>query len=470
MGQMSKVASREIIEDFAREITTHRLKGSKPELAVINYRNDKKNSFERIIYEVPIIFLRFRKDNGRIASEVLSFEKQYGPLDEKTDETQNILFGFLSKLDGKKNKELMQTLEQAGQEQPAIITSDGFLINGNRRKMAFHTIAEKRGVTPDSITMKVVILPGKNEEGGPPTLLDIEKIENRYQLQTEAKAEYYSFNRALSMRRKVELGMTLVDQLKDDPVYASLDEKEFNKMVKDHEKQFIEPLIVIDKYLEHLDRDELYDTISKGPSDKEGRWEAFLDYSNFYRKYLLDPKKRMSIGIEEDEIGLVEDVAFKIIRKRDLKETGLAKTHQAMRDLPKWLTNKDAKKELFVISKKVDLSVPEEHRLDKDGKELPPNEIDKIWGNLNKEVITHAVKKAQQIANYKKIKETPFALLQAALSKLNHDDMDLGMINVSELPKGLKLAEEIEKRASEIKKEIYDHKKNLVKLKNKGRA
>jgi hypothetical protein len=365
---------------------------------------------------------------------------------------------------------LMQTLEQAGQEQPAIITSDGFLINGNRRKMSFHSIAEKRGVAPDSLTMKVVILPGKNEEGGPPTLLDIEKIENRYQLQTEAKAEYYNFNRALSMRRKIKLGMTLVDQLKDDPVYASLEIKELNKMVKEHEKTFIEPLIVIDRYLEHLDRDELYDTISKGPSDKEGRWEAFLDYSNFHRKYLLDPKKRMSIGVEEDEIGLVEDVAFKIIRKRDLKETGLAKTHQAMRDLPKWLTNKDSKKELFKISNKVDLNVPEEHRLDKDGNELPPNDLDKIWGSLNKEVITHAVKKAQQIANYKKIKETPFALLEGALSKLNHDDMNLGWINVSELPKGMKLAEEIEKRASEIKKEIYDCKKNLAKLKNKGRA
>ena len=43
-------------------------------------------------------------------------------------------------------------------------------------------------------TMKVVVLPGKTDEGGPPTLKEIEQIENRYQLQTEGKAEYYGFD------------------------------------------------------------------------------------------------------------------------------------------------------------------------------------------------------------------------------------------------------------------------------------
>ena len=51
-------------------------------------------------------------------------------------------------------------------------------------------------------TMKAVILPGKDDVGGPPTLLEIEQIENRYQLQSDGKAEYYAFDRALSMRRK----------------------------------------------------------------------------------------------------------------------------------------------------------------------------------------------------------------------------------------------------------------------------
>jgi len=41
---------------------------------------------------------------------------------------------------------------------------------------------------PKFTNMNVVILPGKDDMGGPPTYLEIEQIENRYQLQGEAEA------------------------------------------------------------------------------------------------------------------------------------------------------------------------------------------------------------------------------------------------------------------------------------------
>ena len=168
MTKIDRASFREIVDDFAKEIDDRKTSGHKPDKTVINFRNDKKNSKERIIYEVPINLLRYRKDNGRIATEILSYEKNHGALDETTKETQKILFKALSRIDEKKNEELCNSIKHQGQDKEAIITCDGFLINGNRRKMAFEKIAIEEGTSLESIKMKVVILPGKGDPGGPP--------------------------------------------------------------------------------------------------------------------------------------------------------------------------------------------------------------------------------------------------------------------------------------------------------------
>jgi hypothetical protein len=80
MTKIDKASFREIVDDFAKEIDDRKTSGHKPDKTVINFRNDKKNLKERIIYEVPINLLRYRKDNGRIATEILSYEKNHNPL------------------------------------------------------------------------------------------------------------------------------------------------------------------------------------------------------------------------------------------------------------------------------------------------------------------------------------------------------------------------------------------------------
>jgi hypothetical protein len=101
--------------------------------------------------------------------------------------------------------------------------------------------------------------------------------------------------------------------LRDDPSYVSLTGKEFNKIVQKYQEDFLGPLECIDRYLEQLDRNELYDTISEGRTDREGRWYSFLEYYKLY-KQLKDDKRRTELGVEEDEVGDVENVIFKIIR------------------------------------------------------------------------------------------------------------------------------------------------------------
>src|SRR3989344_4802092 len=229
MAHISKEAVREIIEDFALEIVAAKAPGPKPEVAVIDFRHDKKDGKERKVYSVPIGLLRFRKENGRIASDVFSYEKLHGVISETDSEGQKVLADFLKAKDPDQTDTLKKSVQQTGQTDPAIITADGFLINGNRRRLVLEMLWEETH-DPEFSRMRVVILPGESEEGGPPTVKEIEQVENRYQLYKDGKSEYSNFDRALSIRRKMDLGMSLEEQFRDDPSTSGMTEKEVGRV------------------------------------------------------------------------------------------------------------------------------------------------------------------------------------------------------------------------------------------------
>ncbi len=461
MGQITKPPVREIIEDFAKEIAQKKERGPKPETHVIAFRNDEPNQKERDVFEVPIELLRYRKDNGRICSDVLNFEKNNYPLSETDEKDQKIIRSFLQEKDKERTEELTKSILHSGQRDPAIITCDGFLINGNRRKVVFEKLAEKDSKYN---RMKVVILPNVGEEGGAPTLKEIEQLENRYQLQSDGKAEYYGFDRALSTRRKIHLGMNLAEQLKDDPRYVNSTEKEFNKVLKEYEDEYVKPLECVDRYLASIGRESCYGLISTGSGDKEGKWQAFLDYSNYLHAKLNDDKKRIDLGVSDDERGDVEDVAYKIIRMREFPEI---KVHQLMRYLPKMLSNDDSKKELLKLVD-VDNSVPA-NSVSTDGEGgVYEKRTEEFWRKKNAKFVVEQVMKAKSLWENKKEKEDPLTLLKGALKKLNHEKMEVKSIILGEsLRQASQLCKEIKAKAQEIESEIYHWEKEARELFNK---
>ena len=420
MKKLTANAPREIIKDFAKAIRERREGGPQPSQDLIDFRNDRKAQKPRDVWFVPLELLRYRKENGRITSDVLSYERTHGRLDDTTVEGQEIIRKFLEEKDVKKTEELKKAIEHDQQRESAIVTCDGFLINGNRRKMVLEMINREAGA-PKFPTMKVVILPGEGEEGGPPTLVEIEEIENRYQLQSEGKAEYYAFDKALSIQRKIQCGMSLEQQLQDDPQYSHLNPKDFKRAVETVWSEYLGPLECIDRYLEWLNRDGLYSTVSSGLGDPEGRWQAFHDYyQSFYRKS-QDSKLLLQMNLREDEVGKVEQAAFRIIRKRDLGKIG--KVHSVMRELPNLLKKNEAKREFLKIHQ-IKSDLPNNKRFDVEGKEHDERTIDKFWGEANQQEIFHHLNTALMLEESKSELEKPLDLLQAALDKLQHKKMD----------------------------------------------
>ena len=444
-------ATRRIITEFAKEIKDKAESGPSPEYTVIDFRNDRQKGTagERKVYFVPTDILRFRKDNGRIAADVMSHERLNGTLIEDKSDAQLALRKFLLELDKENNEKLKNSIQQTGQVEPAIITCDGFLINGNRRKMILEELFNK---TQDKkyLTMKCVILPGIGDEGGPPTIIEIEEIENRYQLQKDGKSEYTNFNWAVSTQRKINDGYSLERQLRDDSSYAHLPSKEFQQKLDEINENFLYPLEAVDRYLEVLGREQLYNTIAEGSHDKEGRWYSFIDYYKYVYKKLKDEKSRTKLQVEEDEVGEIEDICFKIIRKKDFK--GLMKTHMVMRKIPSILINRDAKKELMKISNgTVELTKSEVDDCNHDIKL-----IDGRWGNKNESTIYGKVKIAVQIVEHEKEIETPLTLLNDALKKLNHENMIPNNLDPFKIADAIKINKEILERAAVLENE-FDH-------------
>ena len=448
---------REIVRDFAQAIREKKTQTAKPAHAVINFRDEKSRNYERPVETVPLDLLRYRKDNGRIASDVMNHERLNGLLDENDEDAQNLLLGFLKNKHPERDETLIKSIEHSGQSEPAIITCDGFLINGNRRKMALESLRAQYRARSEFNFMKAVILPGEGDPGGPPTLLEIERLENRYQLQSEGKSEYYNFDRALSIKRKIEIGFSLEDQLRDDPRYGNVGDAEFKKALKQYERDYVVPLACVDRYLEQFDRPGMYGAISAGVSDKEGRWQAFLDYSNQYVTKLANPEWLIECGVDEDEIGAIESAAFKIIRLRSLK--GLPKVHQIMRQLPKMCALRESRKHILSIANQVDSALPAGEQFDEAGEALSSSDVDRKWAARNQQMLIMLTKKALDHVENTREKETPVMLLEAAYRKLTHDDFDMANIPIGQYDEANRITRQIQKRAQEIEKSLYEKEK-----------
>lgn len=459
--------TRKVLTELKKIIDEFRVVASPPATTVIDFRNEMNDRTERPVELVPVKFLKYRKDNGRIIGEVESYEKTHNcKLQEHSDVTQEILRNMLKNNKTEDNAVLKRLIKQKGQIHPAIITSDGFLINGNRRKLVLEELFAENGQDSKYENMRVVILPERVSE------IDIQKIENRYQLQSEGKSEYYGLNRALILRKNQDKGFSLRAQLKDDPNFVDLEGDQFDKAVEKMEKDFLKPLECVDRYLKTFNRTGLYNTISES-GDKEGRWQAFVDYSSFYSYALGNANRRFELGIKDEEVGLIENAIFKIIRKRTLNSTelerSLGKVHAFVRggNLKKYLKNSAAKKHLIKIAKEVAEDIPYKEKFDQDNNPYSEKEIDDRWGNHFKDPILGNLMQAYKVVYNQGERDKPLELLEDALKKLNHNNLRVESMDTGSYDKALELAQKITDRAEVLYTELDKARYNFQKLTKK---
>ena len=143
----------------------------------IRYRTWAEEGHGAQVYRIPYGCCRYRLENGRISIDVSSDKASESPNPDTEDQK---IASYLKK---DQNKFLKNLLKKDGQRDPAIITADGFLINGNRRRLIIEELYQDT-LEDKFKTIEVIILP-EADDADRPTLEDIAMLEYREQVEAD---------------------------------------------------------------------------------------------------------------------------------------------------------------------------------------------------------------------------------------------------------------------------------------------
>lgn len=347
-------------------------------------------------YLIPIRFLRYNRDNGRIAMEVREKEEENGhPIDPKNPEDAKTIRQILLALEEGKTEELEKDLKRIGQEQPGVITFDGVVINGNRRMAIFQELHEKEDGSGKWEKLEVIRLPegiGNRE---------LWKLEAGLQLSQRKVVDYHPVNELLKIKQGLQIGLTSKEMV--DVLFGR---------EEDEIKNGIERLNLIDNFLKFMAQPENYGLIKKF-----GLHEYFINV----QKTIL--KNKDSESPKEMHKRLQWTYALLRANIMSTDEDIKKLTHMSFRQLGKIFDNTTAYLEFASTYKDAE-----------DIKEIPVNEI--IEGFRN----------AEDVLNIEAEKNRPKKLFERAIRALKSVDLDSEHFNIDQV------GEEILELSSLIKK------------------
>jgi hypothetical protein len=101
---------------------------------------------------------------------------------------------------------------------------------------------------------------------------------------------------------------------------------------------------------------------------------------------------------------------------------------------------------------------------DGNGDEKEAKEQDKIWAKKNATKLNRCVKEAKALYEFKKEIDTPLELLEAALKKLTHENMNPCNLDTAQYENAMRVARAIQERANELERQFYAFHKELKKI------
>lgn len=273
-----------------------------------------------IVWRIPLDYLVYNKYNGRICSDVLSYETENGTLETENgtlnaelDADREIIERFLYESKVDRNKTTMDSLLKIGQQKHGIVTSDGVIIDGNRRAMLLNRLFHKHeelGYSYSEVEkcqyFLAIILPDDAEER------DIQQLETTYQMGEDDKLDYNPIEKYLKCKKLKELGFT---------------EKQIAEFMSEKEgqiKQWIKTLALMEEYLQTYGYDGIYTRLEKTE-------DPFLNLENYLDSYIKRGANVRNVdwNYSESDISDLKMVCFDYIRARyegkefrDIAKTG----------------------------------------------------------------------------------------------------------------------------------------------------
>ncbi len=353
----------------------------------------------------------YNKYNGRIGSDVLSYEKQNGVLNAELDDDKAIIEKFLyeSKID--RNKITMDSLLKNGQQRYGIVTSDGTIVDGNRRAMLLNRLFHKReelGYSYEEVEkckyFLAIILPDDAEEK------DIQQLETIYQMGEDDKLDYNPIEKYLKCKELKRLGFS------EEDIAGFMSEK------PSQVKEWLSILNLMEDYLKEYDYEGIYTRLEK----TEG---PFVDLENY-----LDSYKKRGANVRnadwtytDSDISDLKLVCFDYIRARyegkefrDIAKTGKDGSIFFYKGL--W----DAFLQQHQENTPTDTQTVEELRKDYPAENLSTllRKRDKDWTDNAIGQLTGNLKRFSQKLSDKRASNKPGELIERALSALQAVDCE----------------------------------------------
>ena len=391
------------------------------------------------VYKIPLEFLVFNKDNGRIASLVKSYIREHQAIDVETEEGSALIAKFLYSAHEDRNKITREDIINNGQLQYGIVTSDGVIVDGNRRVTLLISIANdpkvQQSIRDRSKFFLAAILP---EEANPK---DILRLETQFQMGADGKVDYNPIEKYLHAVDMLNKGFT-VNEIKSYMGFKKLTDV----------TQAIEIVKLMDEYLATYDYEGIYTQIPSGAEDR------LLKLNDAIKKIKEGGIPWIPTDGKDEVITDLKTICFDFIR---LGEHNQEEYRAIMQGNYSFLANEAIWRQ-FVKSyfDKVD-EVPEEtsteevletSKSDEDSTRLL-RARDNKWKSTVKEVVSEAYTESKISLENNKDKDEPLKLLKKAinaLSSINHETIRTAE-NKAEL---IQKVEEILELIKGIKKDI----------------
>ena len=341
------------------------------------------------VYEIPIgdkfeTMLRFNLDNSRIIKHILAAKENGQELNPEKKETQDFIRQILLNdrfYSRHAIKNLKQDLRDTGQLEPAIISCDGTIWNGNRRIAVLTSLFKEKG-DPKHSRVKAVFLPELTKK-------ELKQMEYRLQLAHDFKEDYDRLTLFLLCRERINEGWA----------YEELENSFKNRYKKKQIQEFIKRIDIIDMYLERIGRPRDYPALGDKGVEFFAAVQSHIDYERNRR------------GTDEVEINKITSEFFSAVAHKD-------STYQDARNMSDVLKD-DTARSIYLKNSQIYNNYPEYTKPDKNKTEKTfyPVTVNSVLKNIR---ATHAEMKAAEA-------DTPFDIAEKSLKKLNEikeEDID----------------------------------------------
>lgn len=361
------------------------------------------------VYKIPIEFLVFNKENGRIASLVKSYTREHQAIDVETEEGSKLISKFLYNAHIERNKITRENIINNGQLQFGIVTADGVIVDGNRRVTLLMSIANDetlpQQVRDRSKYFLAAILPEDAND------TDILRLETQFQMGSDDKVDYNPIEKylhAYDMSKHFT-----VDEIK---TYMGFKNKK-------EVTQAIEMVGLIDEYLEAFDYAGIYTRIPSGSEDR------LLKLNDAIRKIKEGGIPWITTTGKDEVINNLKMICFDFIR---LGEHNAEEYRAIMQGNYCFLYNEGIWKTFvenyFQKTEELPEETPTEEVLESANSDEDSDRLlrarDNEWEKNAKAAISEAYTESKTALDNSKDKDEPLKLLKkaiSALSSINHE-------------------------------------------------